>query len=410
MKKILAIILALAMVFALAACGGGGVDASKLEEILSTLQSIQSKVDSLSAGAPAAAPAEAPAPEPAGDEVLTVGIAMPTNSLERWNRDGAYLQEQFEAAGYNTILKYSDNKNDQQNNDIQNMISDGVDLLVITAIDSDGLSQTLAEATEKGIPVVAYDRLINNTDALTVYVSFDNYTVGVLQGTFVKDTLDLDNAEGPFNIEFTAGDPADTNAGYFFSGAVDVLQPYLDEGKLVIPSGQSEFEQVATEQWNTENALNRFQNILASYYADGTILDVALCSNDSTALGVAKAITDDYAGGNSPIITGQDGDVPNLQNIVNGIQTMTVYKNVADEAAVTLEVAKAILEGKTLDASLTGSLSAEAAFDTESYNNGVMDIPSYLLVPYVITADNLDLLVDTGLYQWDADHTFLEAK
>ena len=346
----------------------------------------------------------------AAEEPLKVGIAMPTNSLERWNRDGAYLQEQFEAAGYETILKYSDNKNDQQNNDIQNMIAEGVDLLIITAIDSDGLSQTLAEAKEKNIPVVAYDRLINNTEAVSVYVSFDNYTVGVLQGTFVKDTLDLDNAEGPFNIEFTAGDPADTNAGYFYSGAIDVLQPYIDEGKLVIPSGQVEFEQVATEQWNTENALTRFQNILASFYADGTVLDVALCSNDSTALGVAQAITSDYAGENAPIITGQDGDIANLRNIVDGIQTMTVYKNVADEAAVTLEVAKAILEGAAIDETLIDSLSAEAAFDTETYDNGVMVIPSYLLVPYVITADNLDLLVDTGLYVMGEDGYLDAAK
>ncbi len=343
-------------------------------------------------------------PALAEDEQLTVGIAMPTNSLERWNRDGAYLKSEFEAAGYGTILKYSDNDNDQQNNDIQNMIADGVDLLIITAIDSDGLSQTLAEAAEKEIPVVAYDRLINNTDAVTVYVSFDNYTVGVLQGTYVKEALDLDNAEGPFNIEFTAGDPADTNAGYFFNGAFDQLKDYIEEGKLVVPSGQTEFEQVATPTWATDVALDRFQNILASFYSDGEVLDVALCSNDSTALGVAQAITSDYAGDNAPIITGQDGDIANLRNIVDGIQTMTVYKNVADEAAVTLEVSKAILEGAELDESLIGSLSAEAAFDTETYFNGVMVIPSYLLVPYVITADNLDLLVDTGLYVWDGDY------
>ena len=351
----------------------------------------------------------APAVQAAEGETKTVGIAMPTNSLERWNRDGAYLDEQFKAAGYNTILKYSDNNTDQQNNDIQNMIADGVDLLLITAVDGDTLSQTLAEAKEKGIPVVAYDRLIMNTDSVSVYVSFDNYTVGKLQGQFVESTLDLANAEGPFNIEFTAGDPADNNAGYFFNGAFDVLKGYIEEGKLNVVSGQTAFEQVATAQWSTDTALERFQNILASYYADGTQLDVALCSNDSTALGVAQAITSDYAGSNTPIVTGQDGDIANLRNIVDGIQTMTVYKNVADEAAVTLDVAKAILAGDPIDDSLLANLSAEAAFDTESYDNGTGIIPSYLLVPWTVTGEDLQKLVDTGLYKWDADNKYLEA-
>ena len=345
----------------------------------------------------------------ADEETKTVGIAMPTNSLERWNRDGAYLDEQFKAAGYDTILKYSDNDTDQQNNDIQNMIADGVDLLLITAVDGETLSQTLAEAKEKNIPVVAYDRLIMNTDSVTVYVSFDNYTVGKLQGEFVRDSLDLDNADGPFNIEFTAGDPADNNATYFFNGAFDTLKDYIDAGKLNVVSGQTSFEQVATEKWSTDKALERFQNILASYYADGTQLDVALCSNDSTALGVAKAITSDYAGSNAPIVTGQDGDIANLRNIVDGIQTMTVYKNVADEAAVTLDVAKAILAGDAIDASLLDNLSAEAAFDTESYNNGTGIIPSYLLVPWTVTADDLQKLVDTGLYKWDGEEKYLES-
>ena len=389
MKKILAMLLALCMILALAACGSSEGSAAPAAS---------------DAAASAAEGEAAPAAEAGGAQ--TVGIAMPTKSLERWNRDGDYLKAQFEAAGYGVQLKYSDNDTDQQNNDIQAMIADGVNLLIIAAIDGDSLSQTLADAKAAGIPVIAYDRLIMNTDAVSYYVSFDNYTVGVLQGEFVKQQLDLDNAAGPFNIEFTAGDPADNNAGFFFNGAYDTLKPYIDEGKLVVPSGKTTFEQVATPSWSTDTALENMQNTLASYYSDGTILDVALCSNDSTALGVAQAITTDYAGGNTPIVTGQDGDIANLRNIVDGIQTMTVYKNVSDEAGVTLDVAKAILEGKTPDGSL--QLSAEAAYDTTSYDNGTGIIPSFLLVPYSITKDNMQLLVDTGLYQWDADNTYLE--
>ena len=335
-----------------------------------------------------------------------VGIAMPTKSLERWNRDGSYLEEQFKSKGYEVSLTYSDNKIDQQVKDIEGLIADDVDLLVIAAIDGESLTQVLADAKEENIPVISYDRLIMNTDAVSYYVSFDNYTVGKLQGEFVRDQLDLDNADGPFNIEFTAGDPADNNAGFFFNGAYDVLKPYIDDGKLVVPSGQTSFDQVATKSWDTATAMTRFQNILGSNYSDGTQLDVALCSNDSTALGVTQAIETDYAGNNSVIITGQDGDEANLANIVDGKQTMTVYKAVANEAVATLDLGVALLKGETPDASLidASGWSFECAYDTSSYDNGTGLIPSYLLVPTVVTKDNIQKeLVDTGYYTMDDD-------
>ena len=158
-----------------------------------------------------------------------IGISMPTQSLERWNRDGSYLQKQFEDAGYEVELTYSDNETDRQVNDIQNLISDGVNLLVVAAIDGEALNTVMDEAADAGIPVISYDRLIKS-DAVSYYISFDNYTVGTLQGQYVVDTLDLDNAgDKTYNIEFTAGDPADNNAGYFFNGAFDVLKPYIGD-------------------------------------------------------------------------------------------------------------------------------------------------------------------------------------
>ena len=396
MKKTLALILAACMSLSLVACGGGagsnpGTSGS------------QPSGGSQSSGSQST---------PGGDAASkTVGIAMPTQSLERWNRDGAYLDEQFKAAGYNTIVTYSDNKNEQQVNDIQNMLSQGVDLLIIAAIDGNGLNTVMNDAGASNIPVIAYDRLIMN-DNVSYYVSFDNYTVGKLQGTYVKDTLDLDNAAGPFNIEFTGGDPADNNAPFFFNGAMDTLKPYIDSGKLNVVSGQTEFSVVGTEQWKTEAALNRAQNVLASYYSDGTKLDAWLCSNDSTALGVTQAVTSDYAGGNSVIITGQDGDVANLRNIKDGVQSMTVYKAVANEAVVTLDLAKAILDGKTADASLISGAgwSFDCAYDTDSYETTPGNkCPSFLLVPDVVTADNMEeKLVTPGYYKVGADG-YLEA-
>ena len=336
-----------------------------------------------------------------------IGISMPTQSLERWNRDGSYLEEQFKAAGYDVELTYSDNETDRQVNDIQNLISDGVDLLVVAAIDGEALNTVMDEAKDAGIPVISYDRLIKS-DAVSYYISFDNYTVGTLQGQYVIDTLDLDNAgDKTYNIEFTAGDPADNNAGYFFNGAYDTLKPYLDAGTLNVVSGQTDFDSVATAQWDTQTALERMQNILASYYADGTQLDVALCSNDSTALGVTQAIESDYAGKNDVLITGQDGDEANLANIVDGKQSMTVYKAVANEAVVTLDLAKAMLAGDTVDESLIekSGWDFECAYDTESYETSDGNkCPSFLLVPTVVTKDNLqEALVDPGYYTMDDD-------
>lgn len=203
-KRILALALSAAMALSLAACSGGG-DAS----------GSGSGSDSGSGSN--------------SGETKKVGLSMPTQSLERWNRDGSYLDEQFKSAGYETIITYSDNDTNRQVSDIQNMIAEGVDLLVVAAIDGEALNTVMNEAGEAGIPVIAYDRLIMN-DNVSYYVSFDNYTVGTLQGQYIVDALDLENAAGPFNIELTAGDPADNNAGYFFQGAMDVLQPYMDSG------------------------------------------------------------------------------------------------------------------------------------------------------------------------------------
>ncbi len=395
-RKLIGALLSTAMVASLTVGCGGGNDTTPADTPADT----EAPADAETPADNEADDASAPAAAGGGK----IGISMPTQSLERWNRDGAYLDEQFKAAGFETVLTYSDNDSGKQVNDIQNMLADGVNLLVVAAIDGEALNTAMNEAAEANVPVISYDRLILN-DAVSYYVSFDNYTVGKLQGEFIVDTLDLANAgDTVYNMEITAGDPADNNAGYFYQGAMDALQPYLDAGTLNVVSGQTDFDSVATAQWNTDTALERAQNVLSSYYADGTQLDVWLCSNDSTALGVAQAVTSDYAGSNSVLITGQDGDEANLKNIVDGVQTMTVYKNVSNESVVTLALAKAILAGDTINDSLVPSFGIECAFDTESYETSEGNkCPSFLLVPNVITKDNLQDLVDTGLYTMGDD-------
>ncbi len=351
MKKILSLILALAMVATLFGCGGGAAGGNK------------------------------------------VGVAMPTKSLQRWNQDGDNMKKALEAAGYTVDLQYADNSVETQVSQIENMINSGCKVLVIASIEGDSLGTVLAQAKEKGVKVIAYDRLIMNSDAVSYYATFDNYMVGTKQGEYLEKELGLKEGKGPFNIELITGDPGDNNARFFFGGAMDVLQPYIDSGKLVVKSGQVDFDTVATQSWSTENAQNRFDAIISANYADGTKLDAVLASNDSTAMGVTNALVAAgfTPGENWPLITGQDCDVANVKNMLEGKQAMSIFKDTRTLAAKTVEMVDAIMKGT--DAPVN---------DTKTYDNGTGIIPSYLCEPVFADINNYkELLIDSGYYTED---------
>ena len=327
----------------------------------------------------------------ASAEGKLVGVAMPTKDLQRWNQDGENMKAMLEAEGYSVDLQYASNDVQQQLNQVTNMINNGCDVVVIAAIEGSSLGSALDLAKEKGIPVIAYDRLLMESDAVSYYATFDNYKVGTVQGTYVKEALDLDNAEGPFYMEITAGDPGDNNANYFYSGAMDVLKPYIDEGKIIVKSGQVEFNDVATPTWKTEVAQTRASSILSSFYADGSNIDVWLCSNDSTALGVTNALEDNYDNDEWPIITGQDCDISNVKNMIAGKQSMSVFKDTRTLAAQVVKMIGQILNGEEVDVN-----------DTETYNNNVITVPSYLCEPVFADANNYkEILIDSGYYTED---------
>lgn len=378
-KKVLSGLLSVAMVAALlTGCGGSSA-------------STETAATEAAAEAPAeeAAPATEAAEEAqAGDaEGGLIGVAMPTKDLQRWNQDGSNMEAELKAAGYEVDLQFASNDIPTQVSQIENMVSNGCDLLVIASIDGDSLGTVLAQAKEAGIPVIAYDRLIMNSDAVSYYATFDNYMVGTKQGEYIRDALDLDNAEGPFNMEVFTGDPGDNNAKFFYGGAMDVLQPYIDEGKIVVQSGQVDFATVATANWATDAAQSRMENILSSYYADGTQLDIVLCSNDSTALGVENALAANYTG-EYPVITGQDCDIANVKNMIAGKQSMSIFKDTRTLATQVVAMVDAIMKG-----------SEAPVNDTESYDNGAGVIPSYLCEPVFADANNYqELLIDSGYY------------
>ena len=316
-----------------------------------------------------------------------VGVSMPTKDLQRWNQDGENMEKLLKEAGFEVSLQFASNDVQQQLAQVETMINDGCEVVVIAAIEGSSLGAALDLAGEKGVKVIAYDRLLMDNANVDYYATFDNFKVGVVQGTYVKEALDLDNAEGPFVVEFTAGDPGDNNAGFFFNGAMSVLKPYIESGKIVVKSGQVAFEEVATPTWKTEVAQTRAETVLASYYADGSDIDAWVCSNDSTALGVTNALEANYTG-KWPIITGQDCDIANTKNMIAGKQAMSVFKDTRTLAAQVVKMVGQILKGEEVEVN-----------DTETYNNNVITVPSFLCEPVFASAENYkELLIDSGYY------------
>ena len=325
-------------------------------------------------------------------EDTLVGITMPTKDLLRWKQDGENMKKLLEEAGYEVDLRYAANDASIQATDICSMAADGAKVIVVSAVDGDALRDALKVAKNDDVKVIAYDRLIRNSDAVSYYVSFSNWQVGVAQGEYIENALDLKNAgDKVYNLEIVGGDPGDGNAFVFYDGAMSVLRKYIDAGTLNVASGQyAYFENVATVGWSTENARSRFETILREHYADQT-LHAVLASNDSTALGVAAALADSYENDVYPVITGQDCDIGSVRNMLADKQAMSVIKDTRDLVAKTVEMVDAIMKD-----------AEPPVNDIESINNGAGIIPSFLCEPRVCTKDNIQaLFIDSGYYTWE---------
>ena len=315
-----------------------------------------------------------------------VGISMPTKDLHRWTEDGNHMKKLLNDAGYKVDLEFAAIDPSLQDMQIKNMIAKGAKVLVVSAIDPYVIGTALEEAKAKGITVISYDRMIWESDAVSYYVTFDNYLVGVKQGEYIEKALNLP-AGGNYNIEFITGDPGDNNINFFYDGAMSVLQKYLDNGTLTCQSGQVDKMDIATEGWSTVKAQDRFETLLNTFYADKQ-LDAVLCSNDSTAQGVAAALASTYSNSVYPILTGQDCDIVSTINIMDGKQAMSVFKDTRDLVEKTVEMINAIMKG-----------SEPPINDIETFDNGTGIIPSYLCAPKVCTKDTIqEILIDSGYY------------
>ena len=356
MKKILCATLALAMSLSLAACGGSGASSTP------------------------AASASGSAAASASGETKRVAVAMPTQSSERWINDGANMKAQLEALGYEVDLQYAEDDVQQQVSQIENMIAAGADCLVIASIDSGALVNVEEQAKTAGIPIIAYDRLLMDTDAVSYYATFDNKGVGTAIGQYIETNKDLKAAQAAgesYTIEFFMGSPDDNNAKMLYDGAMEVLQPYLDDGTLVCKSGRTSFDDTCILRWSQETAQQNCENYLTGFYADDQ-LDIACSAFDGFAYGIKAALEGaGYTADNWPMITGQDAELMATKNIIAGTQTMSIYKDTRLLAEKCVTMVQAVLEGADPEIN-----------DTTTYDNGSIVVPSYLCTPVAVDQSN----------------------
>ncbi|MBB3769466.1 putative multiple sugar transport system substrate-binding protein [Angulomicrobium tetraedrale] len=321
----------------------------------------------------------------------TVGIAMPTKSSARWIADGDNMVKVLKERGYTTDLQYAEDDIPNQLSQIENMVTKGAKVLVIASIDGTTLSDVLKQAHDKGIKVIAYDRLIRETPNVDYYATFDNFQVGVLQAQSLLKGLGYPEKKGPFNIELFGGSPDDNNAYFFYDGALSVLKPLIDNGTLKIASGQTGMDKVSTLRWDGATAQARMDNLLSAYYTDKK-LDGVLSPYDGLSIGILSSLKGVGYGSGSmkmPVVTGQDAEVPSMKSILAGEQYSTIFKDTRELAKVTADMVDASLSGKE-----------PTVNDTKTYNNGKKIVPSYLLKPVVVDKSNWEaVLIGSGYYK-----------
>lgn len=384
-RKLLSAILATAMVASMVAgCGSSSSTTTEAPAAEEPAADAEAESD-------ASAEAEASAPVAAGQEGGKVGVAMPTQSSERWINDGANMKEQLEALGYEVDLQYAEDDVQMQVSQIENMIAAGAQCLVIASIDSSALVNVEAQAKSAGIPIIAYDRLLMDTDAVSYYASFDNEGVGTAIGEYIKTAKDLDAAKAAgesYTIEFLMGSPDDNNAVLLHKGVMGVLQPYLDDGTLVCKTGRTSFEDTCILRWSQETAQQNMENYLTGFYADED-LDIVCSAFDGFSYGAKAALQGaGYTAENWPLVTGQDAELMACKNILDGTQTATIFKNTKLLAEKCVTMVEAVMKGSEPEIN-----------DTETYDNGKIVVPSYLCTPIAVDKDNLqEIVVDDAQY------------
>lgn len=323
---------------------------------------------------------------------LFVGVAMPTQSSERWINDAKNMQSKLEALGYRVDVQFAEDDVQAQVSQIENLIAKGVDCLVIASVDSQALVNVLAEAKRNNIPVIAYDRLLMDTDAVSYYATFDNKGVGTKIAQYIENTKNLKTAKNEgrsYTIEFFMGSPDDNNALFLYNGIMESLEPYLDGGVLICKTKRTSFKDTCILRWSQETAQQWCENYLSGYY-DKEKLDIACSAFDGFSYGIRSALESAgyKLGEDWPVVTGQDADLMAIKNIISGYQTMTIFKDTRILADKCVTMVEAVLKGSEPEIN-----------DTNQYYNNVLTVPTYLCEPVAIDKSNYQkVIIDGGYY------------
>jgi len=310
---------------------------------------------------------------PGFEEGATIGVSLPWLGTQNWKEAEEMFTEQLTAAGYNPIVQAADQKVTQQQQQIESMIENGAKVIVVGPVDGSQLGSVLEQAKEAGVYVIGYDRLLENTSGVDGVVQFGSVKTGELQAQALLDGLQEWKGDGPYNIELFGGGPADPNAPNFFTGAMSVLQPYIDDGTLTVVSGQTDFTECATVDWDNSKAQSRMDTLLSGFYSDKEI-DGVLCPNDGIARACITAC--ENAGQEVPVVSGLDAENESVEWVWAGKQYSTVAKPTEDLVAQTIEIIDSLQAGNGMPAT------------DVTADNGVIDVPIYELPPVVVTKDN----------------------
>ncbi|KGE71697.1 sugar ABC transporter substrate-binding protein [Spirochaeta lutea] len=309
----------------------------------------------------------------AGSDKLVIGLSLPTQREARWVSDKETMEAYAKEKGVDLRVAVADADMAQQASQVENLLAQGIDVLILAPHDASAAASLVAKADAEGIPVISYDRLITNTDKLDLYISFDNVKVGELQGEWLTKQV----PEGDYII--MSGAPTDNNARLFKQGAMKFIQPLIDSGKINVVADQ------AVDNWLPANALNIVENALT---ASGNQVDAILAPNDGTAGGAIVALEAQGLAGQVPV-TGQDSEAAAAKRIMEGTQGMTIFKDTRLLGRAAIDAAIQMAQGNKPTTNAT----------TDNFS---IKVPSNLLTPYVVTKDNLqELLIDSGYLSAD---------
>lgn len=303
---------------------------------------------------------------------ITIGLSMDNLRLERWQHDRDIFVEKAEEMGAEVLVQSANGDDMVQLSQAENLITQGIDVLVVVPHNGKVMGSIVREAHANDVPVLAYDRMLMDCE-VDYYLSFDNVRVGELQAEFLVER----QPEGKYFM--LGGSPTDNNAKLFRQGQMNVIQPYVDEGKIEIVGDQW------AKDWLPQEALGIIENALT---ANNNDIDVIVASNDSTAGGAIQALEEQGLAG-EVLVSGQDADLAACQRIVEGTQTMTIYKPIQNLATRGAEIAVKMANGEEIETN--GAI-----------NNGEYDVPSVLLTPIQVHEGNMvETVIDDGFHEME---------